>query len=199
EDMVPVTCKRKKKRCLSSSLNSDDEHDIGPSSPHSRLNIRLFKWTVPPKAKRVFSLFKVSKQFSHNRDKSCLSAISPSPSSSRAFAHSSSVSQSCSRQGSPEIDWESEEVVCSAASTERGKLSNIQMARMSLLGKVFPSKLFHSRWAIEQDSEVRDFAKLAFRSLLVKEDDPLLRNHIGIPDILALMAPEIDPALLSII
>ncbi|CAH2284360.1 Hypothetical predicted protein, partial [Pelobates cultripes] len=30
------------------------------------------------------------------------------------------------------------------------------------------------------------------------EDDLLLRNHIGIPDILALTAPEVDPALLSI-
>ncbi|CAH2219800.1 Hypothetical predicted protein, partial [Pelobates cultripes] len=101
-------------------------------------------------------------------------------------------------QGSPEIDWECEEVVRSAASTERGKLSNIQMDRVSLLGKVLSSKLFHSRWAIEKDLEVRDFAKLAFRSPLVKEDDLLLRNHIGIPDIKALMAPEIDPALLSI-
>ncbi|CAH2301722.1 Hypothetical predicted protein [Pelobates cultripes] len=72
------------------------------------------------------------------------------------------------------------------------------MDRVSLLGKVLPSKLFHSRWAIDQESEVRDFAKLAFRSQLVKEDDLLLRNHIGIPDIQALMAPEIDPALLSI-
>ncbi|CAH2300509.1 Hypothetical predicted protein [Pelobates cultripes] len=63
---------------------------------------------------------------------------------------------------------------------------------------MLPSKLFHSRWAIEQESEVRNFAKLAFISPLVKEDDLLLRNHIGIPDIQALMAPEIDPALLSI-
>ncbi|CAH2253551.1 Hypothetical predicted protein, partial [Pelobates cultripes] len=77
----------------------------------------------------------------------------------RAFAHSSSQSRPSSRYGSPEIDWESEEVVRSAASTERGKLSNVQMAR---------------------------------------EDDLLLRNHIGIPDIQALMAPEVDPSLLSI-
>ncbi|CAH2319065.1 Hypothetical predicted protein [Pelobates cultripes] len=41
---------------------------------------------------------------------------------------------------------------------------------------------------MEHDSEVRDFTKLAFRSPLVKEDDLLLRNHIGIPDIQALMA-----------
>ncbi|CAH2285535.1 Tyrosine recombinase [Pelobates cultripes] len=69
------------------------------------------------------------------------------------------ISRPSSRYGSPEIDWESEEVVRSAASTERGKLSNVQMAR---------------------------------------EDDLLLRNHIGIPDIQALMAPEVDPSLLSI-
>ncbi|CAH2300713.1 Hypothetical predicted protein, partial [Pelobates cultripes] len=96
-------------------------------------------------------------------------------------------------QGSPEIDWESEEVVRTADSTERGK-----MTRVSLLGKVLPSKLFHSRWAIEQESAVKDFAKLAFRSLLVIEDYLLLRNHIGIPDIRALMAPEIDSAQLYI-
>ncbi|CAH2247458.1 Hypothetical predicted protein, partial [Pelobates cultripes] len=52
--------------------------------------------------------------------------------------------------------------------------------------------------AMEHNSEVRDFAKLAFRSLLVKEDDLLLRNHIGVPDIQALMAPEVDSALLSL-
>ncbi|KAM8967001.1 NACHT, LRR and PYD domains-containing protein 3-like [Pelodytes ibericus] len=115
-----------------------------------------------------------------------------------AFAHSSSQSRPSSSYGSPVIDWESEEVVRSAASTERGKLSNVQMARVSLLGKTLPSKLFHSRWAMEHDSEVKDFAKLAFRAPLVKEDDLLLRNHIGIPDIQALMAPEVDPALLSI-
>ncbi|CAH2296090.1 Hypothetical predicted protein [Pelobates cultripes] len=62
------------------------------------------------------------------------------------------------------------------------------MARVSLLGKSLSLKLFHSRWAMEHDSEVRDFAKLAFRSYLIKEDDLLLRNHIGIPDIQALMA-----------
>ncbi|CAH2284680.1 Hypothetical predicted protein, partial [Pelobates cultripes] len=116
-----------------------------------------------------------------------------------ALAHSTSQSRAISRYVSPEIDWESEEVVRSAASTEQGKLSNVQMARVSLLGKTLPSKLFHYRWAMEDDSEVRDFAKLAFRSPLVKEDDLLLRNHIGIPDIQALMAPEVDPALLSII
>ncbi|CAH2285446.1 Hypothetical predicted protein, partial [Pelobates cultripes] len=86
-----------------------------------------------------------------------------------AFAHSSSQSRPSSRYGA-EIDWESEEVVRSAASTERGKLSNVQMSRVSLLGKTLPSKLFHSRWAIEHNSEVRDFAKLAFRSPLVKDD-----------------------------
>ncbi|CAH2322182.1 Hypothetical predicted protein [Pelobates cultripes] len=72
------------------------------------------------------------------------------------------------------------------------------MARVSLLGKTLPSKLFHLRWAMEHDSEVRDFTKLAFRSPLVKEDDLFLRNYIGIPDIQALMALEVDPALLSI-
>ncbi|CAH2220291.1 Hypothetical predicted protein [Pelobates cultripes] len=194
EDIVPVS-KRKKKACLS-SLSSEDELDFGPISPHSRS--QHFKGTVPPKAKRVFPAFQVSKQFSHKMDKTRLSAVRPLPSTSRAFAHSSSLSRSCSRQGSPEIDWECEEVVRSATSTERGKLSNIQMDRVSLLGKVLPLKLFHSRWTIEQESEVRDFAKLAFRSPLVKEDDLLFRNHIGIPDIQALMAPEIDPALLSI-
>ncbi|CAH2247963.1 Hypothetical predicted protein [Pelobates cultripes] len=122
----------------------------------------------------------------------------PSPHTCLTLAHSSSQSLSSSRYGSPEIDWESEEVVRSAASTEQGKLSNVHMARVSLLGKTLPSKLFHSRWAMEHDSEVRDFAKLTFRAPLVKEDDLLLRNHIGIPDIQALMAPEVDPALLSI-
>ncbi|CAH2223349.1 Hypothetical predicted protein [Pelobates cultripes] len=104
EDTVPVS-KRTKKACLSSS-SSEDELDFGPSSPHSHLSSRCFKGTVPPKAKHVFPLFEVSKQFSHKRDKICLSAVSPSPSTSRAFAHSSSLSRSCSRQVSPEIDWE---------------------------------------------------------------------------------------------
>ncbi|CAH2284414.1 Hypothetical predicted protein [Pelobates cultripes] len=175
EELVPVLSKKNKgRRLVSSASSSSEENFSAPPSPPTRLTPET-----------------------PSREKGQI-LDSPSPSSSRAFAHSSSQSRSSSRYGSPEIDWESEEVVRSASSTERGKLSNVQMARVSLLGKTLPSKLLHSRWAMEHDSEVRDFAKLAFRSPLVKEDDLLLRNHIGIPDIQALMAPEVDPALLSI-
>ncbi|CAH2219478.1 Tyrosine recombinase [Pelobates cultripes] len=199
EDLVPVLNKKHKgRRLVSSASSSSEENFFAPPSPHTRLSKRKFKGTGPQKRNSVFPSFEHQKHLPEEKGKSRWRLDSPSPSSSRAFAHSSSQSRPSSRYGSPEIDWESEEVVRSAASTERGKLSNVQMARVSLLGKTLPSKLFHSRWAMEHDSEVRDFAKLAFRSPLVKEDDLLLRNHIGIPDIQALMAPEVDPSLLSI-
>ncbi|CAH2222532.1 Tyrosine recombinase, partial [Pelobates cultripes] len=199
EDLVPVLNKKHKgRRLVSSASSSSEENFSAPPSPHTRLSKRKFKGTGPQKRNSVFPSFEHQKHLPEEKGKSRWRLDSPSPSSSRAFAHSSSQSRPSSRYGSPEIDWESEEVVRSAASTERGKLSNVQMARVSLLGKTLPSKLFHSRWAMEHDSEVRDFAKLAFRSPLVKEDDLLLRNHIGIPDIQALMAPEVDPSLLSI-
>ncbi|CAH2275075.1 Tyrosine recombinase [Pelobates cultripes] len=199
EDLVPVLNKKYKgRRLVSSASSSSEENFSAPPSPHTRLSKRKFKGTGPQKRNSVFPSFEHQKHLPEEKGKSRWRLDSPSPSSSRAFAHSSSQSRPSSRYGSPEIDWESEEVVRSAASTERGKLSNVQMARVSLLGKTLPSKLFHSRWAMEHDSEVRDFAKLAFRSPLVKEDDLLLRNHIGIPDIQALMAPEVDPSLLSI-
>ncbi|CAH2246396.1 Transposon Ty3-G Gag-Pol poly [Pelobates cultripes] len=199
EDLFPVLRKKNKgRRLVSSAISSSEENFSAPPSPHTRLSKHKFKGTGPQKRNSVFPSFEHQKHLPEKKDKSRWRLDSPSPSSSRAFAHSSSQSRPSSRYGSPEIDWESEEVVRSAASTERGKLSNVQMARVSLLGKTLPSKLFHSRWAMEHDSEVRDFAKLAFRSPLVKEDDLLLRNHIGIPDIQALMAPEVDPALLSI-
>ncbi|CAH2295118.1 Hypothetical predicted protein [Pelobates cultripes] len=199
EDLVPVISKKNKgRRLVSSASSSSKENFSAPPSPHTRLSKRKFKGTGPQKRNSVFPSFEHQKHLPEKKDKSRWRLDSPSPSSSRSFAHSSSQSRPSSRYGSPEIDWESEEVVRSAAYTERGKLSNVQMARVSLLGKTLPSKLFHSRWAMEHNSEVRDFAKLAFRSPLVKEDDLLLRNHIGIPDIQALMAPEVDPALLSI-
>ncbi|CAH2246836.1 Tyrosine recombinase [Pelobates cultripes] len=199
EDLVPVLNKKHKgRRLVSSASSSSEENFSAPPSPHTRLSKRKFKGTGPQKRNSVFPSFEHQKHLPEEKGKSRWRLDSPSPSSSRAFAHSSSQSRPSSRYGSPEIDWESEEVVRSAASTERGKLSNVQMARVSLLGKTLPFNLFHSRWAMEHDSEVRDFAKLAFRSPLVKEDDLLLRNHIGIPDIQALMAPEVDPSLLSI-
>ncbi|CAH2315397.1 Hypothetical predicted protein, partial [Pelobates cultripes] len=61
EDIVPVS-KIKKKGCFS-SLSSEDELDFGSSSPHFRLSSRRFKGMVPPKMKRVFPSFEVSKQF----------------------------------------------------------------------------------------------------------------------------------------
>ncbi|XP_069824667.1 uncharacterized protein [Dendropsophus ebraccatus] len=96
------------------------------------------------------------------------------------------------------VDWECDNVARSAASSERGLRSDLQMNRVGLAGKTPPNKLFSQRWAIAKSSDVRDFAQLAFRATLNKEDDLVLRNHIGIPDIQALIAPEIDPALLSI-
>ncbi|CAH2296370.1 Hypothetical predicted protein, partial [Pelobates cultripes] len=87
------------------------------------------------------------------KDKSRWKLDSAFPFSSRAFGHSSSQSQSSSRHGSPEIDRESEEMVRSAASTDLRKVSNVQMARVSLLGKTLPSKLFHYRWTMEHNSE----------------------------------------------
>ncbi|CAH2252467.1 Hypothetical predicted protein [Pelobates cultripes] len=160
EDLVPVLSKKNKgRRLVSSASSSSEENFSAPPSPHTRLSKRKFKGTGPQKRNSVFPLFEHQKHLPEKKDKSRWRLDSPSPSSSRAFAHSSSQSRPSSRYGSPEIDWESEEVVRLAASTERGKLSNVQMAR---------------------------------------EDDLLLRKHIGIPDIQALMAPEVDPALLSI-
>ncbi|CAH2320092.1 Hypothetical predicted protein [Pelobates cultripes] len=179
----PINVRKLHKRAfLARDLSfSSSEEDMGPVLRKENKERRLHQKHLPEK-----------------KDKSRWRLANPSPSSSRAFAHFSSQSRSSSRHSFPEIDWVSEEVVRSAASTERGKLSNVQKSRVSLLGKTLPSKLFHSRWVMEHDSEVRDFSKLAFRSPLVKEDDLLLRNHIGITDIQSLMAPDVVPALLSI-
>ncbi|XP_041446450.1 uncharacterized protein LOC121403066 [Xenopus laevis] len=97
------------------------------------------------------------------------------------------------------VDWESEEVNLSYTSGDKGECSHLQMTRVNLQGRQPPAKLTAKRWCIDKDTEVYNFLHLGFRTPLVREDELILRSHVGIPDMSQLVAPELDPALISIL